>query len=214
LTWTIMDIIFYKKPAVIGAVQGMITGLVAITPAAGVVTGWGAIVIGALSGSIPWLSMNTMGKKVSFFQKVDDCLGVFHTHAVAGFLGGFMVGILATVEGSAAFGLTNPGGAIAGNGRQVWVQVVGALFIIGWNIVWTSLILLFIKFVLRVPLRMSEADLLIGDDAIHGEEAYVFDEAAPSALRNDDIELGHSGVAVTDVDGITKSPSSQKVESY
>jgi ammonia channel protein AmtB len=47
-------------------------------------------------------------------------------------------------------------------------QIVGALFIIGWNIVWTSLILLFIKFVLRVPLRMSEADLLIGDDAIHG----------------------------------------------
>ena len=47
-------------------------------------------------------------------------------------------------------------------------QIVGALFVIGWNIVWTSLILLFIKFVLRVPLRMSEADLLIGDDAIHG----------------------------------------------
>ena len=45
---------------------------------------------------------------------------------------------------------------------------MGALFVIGWNIVWTSLILLFIKFVLRIPLRMSEADLLIGDDAIHG----------------------------------------------
>lgn len=116
-----MDIIFYKKPAVIGAVQGMITGLVAITPAAGVITGWGAIVMGLLSGSIPWLSMNTIGKKMALFQKVDDCLGVFHTHAVAGVIGGFMVGILATVEGSAAFGLTNPGGAIAGNGRQVWV---------------------------------------------------------------------------------------------
>jgi Amt family ammonium transporter len=35
LTWTMMDIIFFKKPSVIGAVQGMITGLVAITPAAG-----------------------------------------------------------------------------------------------------------------------------------------------------------------------------------
>jgi Amt family ammonium transporter len=42
------------------------------------------------------------------------------------------------------------------------------LFIIGWNIVWTSLILNFIKHVLRVPLRMSEEDLLVGDDAIHG----------------------------------------------
>ena len=35
LTWTTLDIIFFKKPSVIGAVQGMITGLVAITPAAG-----------------------------------------------------------------------------------------------------------------------------------------------------------------------------------
>lgn len=51
-------------------------------------------------------------------------------------------------------------------------QLLGAVFIIGWNIVWTSLILLFIKHALRVPLRMSEKDLLIGDDAIHGEAAY------------------------------------------
>jgi hypothetical protein len=47
-------------------------------------------------------------------------------------------------------------------------QLVGAFFVIGWNIVWTSLILLFIKYALRVPLRMSDEMLLIGDDAIHG----------------------------------------------
>jgi Amt family ammonium transporter len=176
LTWTLLDILYYKKPAVLGAVNGMITGLVAITPAAGVVTGWGAIVIGLCSGSIPWVSMNTL-KRVAVFRAVDDTLGVFHTHAVAGFLGGFLVGIFATVQGSAAFGLTNPGGAIDGNGRQVWVQIVGALFIIGWNTVWTSLILLFIKHALRIPLRMSEEQLAVGDDAIHGEEAYaIFDD--------------------------------------
>ena len=94
---------------------------------------------------------------------------------MAGLLGGFMTGILATVEGCAAFGLTNPGGAIAGNGRQVWVQLVGALFIIGWNLAVTPLILFFIKYVLRVPLKFNEATLTAGDDAIHGEEAYVFD---------------------------------------
>jgi len=47
-------------------------------------------------------------------------------------------------------------------------QLVGAFFVIGWNIVWTSLILLFIKYALRIPLRMSDEMLLIGDDAIHG----------------------------------------------
>lgn len=56
---------------------------------------------------------------------------------------------------------------------QVGIQVYGALFIIGWNIVWTSLVLCFIKYVCRIPLRMSEAELLVGDDAIHGEAAYV-----------------------------------------
>lgn len=95
---------------------------------------------------------------------------------VAGVLGGFLVGLFATSEGCAAFAITNPGGAIDGNGKQVWLQIVGALFIIGWNLVWTSIIMCFIKYVCRVPLRMSEEDLLIGDDAIHGEEAYCFSD--------------------------------------
>ncbi len=109
---------------------------------------------------------------------------------IAGFLGGFMTGILATVEGCAAFGLTNPGGAIAGNGRQVWVQLVGALFVIGWNLAVTPLILFFIKYVLRVPLQFDEATLKIGDDAIHGEEAYVFDGLR--LLHDDDGHVRHA----------------------
>ena len=119
LMWTMLDTIFFKKPAVIGAIQGTITGLVAITPAAGVVAGWGAITIGALSGSIPWVTMNILGK-TKFMKFVDDTLGVFHTHMVAGFIGGFSVGLFATTEGCASFGITIPGGAIDGNGKQVF----------------------------------------------------------------------------------------------
>lgn len=111
-----------------------------------------------------------------FTHHVDDTLGITHTHMVAGALGGFLVGLFATSEGCAAFGITNPGGAIDGNGKQVWLQIVGILFIVGWDVVWTSLIMGFIKYVCRVPLRMSEEDLLIGDDAIHGEEAYCFSD--------------------------------------
>jgi hypothetical protein len=37
LVWTVLDVIFFGKPSVIGAVQGMITGLVVITPAAGII---------------------------------------------------------------------------------------------------------------------------------------------------------------------------------
>jgi Amt family ammonium transporter len=188
LVWTLLDLLYYGKPAVLGAVNGMITGLVAITPAAGVVAGWGAIVIGLCSGSIPWVSMNIAGKKMSLFHKVDDCLGVFHTHCVAGVTGGFLVGIFATAKGSLAFAAVSPGGAVASHAVQIGWQLAGACFIMGWNIVWTSLILVFIKHVLRVPLRMSEEKLLAGDDAVHGEDAYCFSDEFPGTTQ--DIERG------------------------
>jgi ammonium transporter, Amt family len=121
LVWTLLDILRYKKPSVLGAVNGMIAGLVAITPAAGVVAGWGAIILGVCSGSLPWVSMNIVQKKVALFRHVDDCLGIFHTHAVAGVVGGFLVGLFSTSQGDAAFAITNPGGAIDGNGKQVWL---------------------------------------------------------------------------------------------
>lgn len=175
ITWILCDIIYFKKPSIMGAVQGMITGLVAITPAAGVVAGWGAILLGLGSGSIPWFTMNILHKRLRWFaENFDDTLGVVHTHLVAGFVGGFGTGLWATVDGCAAFGLTNPGGAIAGNAIQLGYQLAGSCFIIGWNLVWTSLIFLFIKYVLRIPLRMSDEMCMIGDASFHGEAAYVF----------------------------------------
>src|ERR1019366_1221037 len=62
LVWTLMDKMAYGKPSVLGAVNGMIAGLVAITPAAGYVDGVGAIIIGVVAGIIPWLAMNKLQK--------------------------------------------------------------------------------------------------------------------------------------------------------
>lgn len=190
LTWMVCDMIYCKKPSILGAVNGMITGLVAITPAAGVIAGWSAIVMGVLSGSIPWFSYNIMSK-LRLFRLVDDVLGVYHTHFVAGLIGGLFNGVFATAEGCAAFGLTNNGGAIQGNWKQVYIQLNGGLFIIALNIVIMSIIMMFIKFVCRVPLRMSEAHLLIGDDIAHGEDAYCFGEPTPHLFGSHDRK--HSG---------------------
>jgi len=55
--------------------------------------------------------------------------------------------------------------------KQMGLQLGGIVFIVVLNVVMTSLICLFIRLV--VPLRLSEEDLQIGDDAIHGEEAYA-----------------------------------------
>src|SRR5215831_8040093 len=75
LVWTLMDKITYGKPSVIGAVNGMIAGLVAITPGAGYVDGWGAIIIGVAAGIIPWASMNKL-QKTKLMMKADDTLSV------------------------------------------------------------------------------------------------------------------------------------------
>ncbi|XP_058179946.1 ammonium transporter 3 member 1-like [Rhododendron vialii] len=200
LVWTCLDVIFFKKPSVIGAVQGMITGLVCITPAAGLIQGWAAIVLGIMSGSVPWFTMMIVHKRSSLLQQVDDTLGVFHTHAVAGFMGGILTGIFAQPELCNLFlPVTNSQGGIYGGkagGVQVGKQIAGGLFIIGWNIVVTSIICNVIKFV--IPLRMSEEDLMIGDDAVHGEEAYAlwgdgekYDKTKHGGGSNSDDTLHH-----------------------
>ncbi|MCO5604548.1 hypothetical protein L7F22_058715 [Adiantum nelumboides] len=174
LVWTGLDVFYFKKPSVIGAVQGMITGLVCITPGAGLVQGWAAIAMGVCSGSVPWFTMMVVHKRSAFLQKIDDTLGVFHTHAVAGFLGGLLTGIFAEPKLCSLFlVVTNSNGAVYGGngGIQVGKQLVGSLFVIGWNIVVTSIICVVVK--LFVPLRMPDEQLLIGDDAVHGEDAYA-----------------------------------------
>lgn len=105
---------------------------------------------------------------------MDDTLGVFHTHAVAGLLGGLLTGLLAEPAlCRLILPVGNTRGAFYGGngGIQFLKQVVAALFVIGWNIVSTTIILLAIR--LFIPLRMPEDQLLIGDDAVHGEEAYA-----------------------------------------
>jgi ammonium transporter, Amt family len=133
-----------------------------------------------------------LGKRyIAAFQHVDDVLDVFHTHLVASIVGGFFTGVFATDGGTGAFALTPIGGADSGNGRQVWVQLVGVFFIFGWNLVWTSLIMAFIKYVLRVPLRMSDEQCIVGDYAVHEEESYTFAYYNRNLLPKDDIEGGH-----------------------
>ncbi|KAL8293690.1 hypothetical protein RQP46_000391 [Phenoliferia psychrophenolica] len=102
-----------------------------------------------------------------------------------------MAGVFGTKPGSIAFAITNPGAAVDGNWKQLYIQLYSALFVIGLNIFMTSLIMNFIKHVCRVPLRMTEAQLLIGDEACHGETAYAFDM---DSVPHRDIEAGATDV--------------------
>jgi ammonium transporter, Amt family len=176
LVWMLMDKMSYGRMSVLGAVNGMIAGLVAITPGAGYVDGLGAIAIGVCAGIIPWLAMNKL-QKTTFMMKVDDTLSVFSTHGVAGLMGGLLVGVLANPDMLMYIGTdkeapgVNVTGWLYGNAPQLLLQAEGAAFIIVYNAIATFIILKVISFI--VPLRMDNAMLKVGDDAVHGETAYA-----------------------------------------
>ncbi|HEV2335421.1 MAG TPA: ammonium transporter [Stellaceae bacterium] len=177
IVWILMDKMAYGKPSIIGAVNGMIAGLVAITPSAGFVDGWGAIIVGVVAGIIPWLAMNKL-QKARFMMKVDDTLSVFSTHGIAGLTGGLLVGILANPDMLEYIGTDKdaPGVSVTGllygdSGLQLLHQIEAAAFIIAYNAIMTFIILKVIS--IFVPLRMDEATLMVGDDAVHGETAYA-----------------------------------------
>lgn len=130
--------------------------------------------MGVMSGSVPWFSMMILDKRWKLFSNIDDTLGVFHTHAVTGLLGGILTGLFAEPQLCALFlPVTKSRGGVYGGsgGVQILKQLVGGLFIIGWNLIVTSVICIVIR--VLIPLRMPEDELLIGDDAVHGEEAYA-----------------------------------------
>ncbi|XWS42504.1 hypothetical protein CRYUN_Cryun16bG0019700 [Craigia yunnanensis] len=188
LTWLLLDSFFFGKPSVLGAMQGMITGLVCITPAAGVVQCWAAILMGIISGSVPWYTMMVLHKKVNLLKLVDDPMAIFHTHAVAGGLGGILTGFFAVPKLcrlfymvpdwekylGLAYGLQN--GRTSAGFKQMGIQVAAMLFVIILNIVMTSIICWFIGLI--VPLRLSDEELQTGDDAVHGEQAFALSHDA------------------------------------
>ena len=176
LAWVVLDMLvgIDHKPTFLGAVNGMITGLVAITPAAGYVNGLGALLTGIIASTLVWLSWNKLSK-VKPFRTVDDALGVVHTHGVAGLCGGLLVGLFADPHiivylGTGATPHVSYSGLLYGNPRQLLWQAGAALTVILWDALITFIILKFLS--LFMDLRLPEEALQTGDLAVHDEEAY------------------------------------------
>ena len=170
LAWLLLDVFKTGKPKLVGSINGMIAGLVAITPAAGYVDGFGAFAIGVAAGVIPWLVMTYVGPAVE--RKVDDTLGVLYTHGVAGAVGGLMTGLLADPHVVQYFGTGKTANAAVtglfyGHPAQFVHQLVALLVIVGWDGLATFLILKLVALV--TPLRLRDRELEIGDLEVHGE---------------------------------------------
>jgi Amt family ammonium transporter len=113
------------------------------------------------------------------FNKVDDALGVVYTHGIAGLFGGLLTGCLADPNMVVYLGLgKNPpvttAGLFYGHPKQLAIQAGAALTIIVWDALVTFIILRVLG--LFMKLRIPDADLEVGDVAVHGEEAYPSEE--------------------------------------
>ena len=115
LTWMVVEWILKGKPTALGLASGIVAGLVAVTPAAGFVYVWGGALIGLLAGIVCYFAVTFKP-----FLRYDDSLDAFGVHAVGGFLGAVLTGVLC--YGSIQSASTD--GFIAMNGLEPRIEAI------------------------------------------------------------------------------------------
>ncbi len=160
LCWMIIEGIHHGKATSLGFVSGMLAGLVAITPAAGVVTPAGACFLGLISTVICYgaiMLKNRLG--------YDDTLDVFGIHAAAGIVGAVALVFFLRPNWIAAQG--EGWNLMHQLGVQSWAVVVA--------IVYSAVVTLVITYVLHktIGFRLDEVDEIAGlDHSQHAEYGY------------------------------------------
>ena len=172
VAWAAGEWLFKRKPSMLGAASGAISGLVAITPGAGFVGPMGALVMGLLAGIICLWGVTGLKRML----RADDSLDVFGVHGVGGILGALLTGVFAapSLGGQGVWDYTtNAMNTSYSIGSQVLVQAHGVVVTIVW-----SAIVAFIAFKLVdivIGLRVPEDEEREGlDITSHGESAYRY----------------------------------------
>ncbi len=166
ISWMIVERITVKKPTLIGACTGLVAGLVVITPAAGFVESWAALLMGLLASPVCYLAISHAKRLLGY----DDALDAFGCHCVGGILGGVLTGIFCVPELS----WTEFGGLIyTGDPTLLGAQILGIVVTIAFVGVLDIIIGLILKACYKGSLRVSdEAEALGLDISEHGESAY------------------------------------------
>ncbi|WGV15623.1 ammonium transporter [Fuscovulum ytuae] len=161
VAWALIESMQRGKASMLGAASGMVTGLVAVTPACGAIGPMGAILLGVLATFASYFFVTVVKHKMQY----DDSLDVFGIHGVAGIVGAVLTGVFS----AAAFG------GVKGDDyammAQLWVQIEGVLI----TIVWSGVVsfVLFKAIDMTMGLRVDNDTERQGLDlASHGEQAY------------------------------------------
>ena len=166
VSWMIVERVKVGKPTLVGAATGLVAGLVVITPAAGFVEPWAAIVMGLIVSPICYFAISFCKAKIGY----DDALDAFGCHAVGGIVGGICTGVFCVPELS----WTDFGGLLyTGDVSLLCSQIAGIAITIVFVGVLDVVLAFIVKACFKGSLRVSEEKEAQGlDIAAHGESAY------------------------------------------
>lgn len=164
LSWMLIETLLYKKVTVMGAITGAIIGLVAITPGAGFVPFWAALVIGAFVSPFCFFFMTKVKEKFGY----DDSLDAFGCHGIGGIWGGIATGLFAQ---SAINPVAQWNGLFFGDTQLFVAQIMAVSISVLYSGAMTALIMLVLKQVMKI--RVSPEEEALGlDISEHAEQAY------------------------------------------
>lgn len=202
MTYTLVDFAMTGKWSMHAACDGVIAGLVNITPSCGFVYPWGAAVSAIITAAICRLLLN-FNKWIS----VDDYSYSGVIHGIGGISGAVWTGIFASKTVAGFDGVTDiPGGWIDGHYVQLGYQLAGVCAIVLWTIVFTTIILIIVDKIPGCKLRASEEAEEMGMDLYEmaetldefGNDYDEFFQKYAQQLRSiaDSIESKHGSVEV------------------
>ena len=164
LSWMLMDILMAEKPTLVGCVTGLVVGLVAITPGAGFVPVWAALIIGFVGSPICYFMISKVKQKFGY----DDALDAFGCHGIGGVWGGLATGLFTQTSINS---VAKWNGLFFGDTHLFIVQVISILVTIVVAVVGTLICIRLVR--LFTPLRVEKRDEQVGLDlSEHNETAY------------------------------------------
>ncbi len=164
ITWLLIEWKREGKPKYVGLLTGAVAGLATITPAAGFVPLWAAMLIGIAAGAFTYGAVQLKNR-----WGWDDALDVWGVHGMGGFLGTILLGVFASKA------INGQAGLIEGDTAFFMKEAVAVIGASIYAFLFTYVMLVLINFITKV--KVSEVEEVEGiDAAIHGEKAY--DEGA------------------------------------
>lgn len=166
LSWMVVERIKTGKPTLVGAVTGLVAGLVVITPAAGFVEPWAAVIMGIIVSPCCYFAISFLKRKLGY----DDALDAFGCHAIGGIVGGILTGLFCVP----ALSWTEYGGLFyTGDPSLLVSQILGILVTVVFVGIASLVIGLIIKVIFKGSLRVTREEEAVGIDvACHNESAY------------------------------------------